>query len=419
MHPTPPCEHSCNFGVALGDARSSFPIPTTLHDQHPSVPATLPGSPASPPAFTRFVYPGPVSIELPLDLLLAPQLHEGSAVLHSLALFGKLPGEGQMGVVRAELGGSGMRRGLGHRGAGKGGRDQGRTQVKGCWFMVGRCTAIPSQSMARGWVERLLCRRKGVDAREQTCCSVAQACVPRLGATAVQGGCSQCHLTPEPAQVLFIPSGNKNQALWGGNKGMEEGRSCPLPLSRPLNPFSFQPLLGVFSQDLRHPCCPSLDSSASRKLSRYDDQSRERQQLGTALRWAGGQAALHRLCAGKGMSNAEQHWQELMPCPLLTQPLTHLVHRCSSIHVLTCTPKHTHKHTLQYIRRMISPIAQPRGVQGHPYAARAIYTFSHTVKTQDHAGKHSLPSGLRTTVAICRRALQVFHPPCMKKHPKP
>lgn len=136
MHPTPPCEHLCNFGVALDDARASFPIPTTLHDQHPSVPTTLPGSPAGPPAFTRFVYPGPVSVELPLDLLLAPQLHEGSAVLHSLALFGKLPGEGQRGVVRAELGGSGVHRGLGTAGAdGEAGtKGEHKSRAAGSWW---------------------------------------------------------------------------------------------------------------------------------------------------------------------------------------------------------------------------------------------------------------------------------------------
>ena len=151
--------------------------------------------------------------------------------------------------------------------------------------------------------------------------------------------------TPEPAQVLCVPSGNKNAAPWGGSKGMEEVRSCPPPLPPPLNPFSFQPLLGVFSQDLRHPCCPSLDFSVSGKLSRCDDQSREGLQLGAALQWAGGQAAQHGLCAGTSMSNIEQHWPELTLCPLLTQPLTHVVHRWTSIHMLTCTPKHTRKHT--------------------------------------------------------------------------
>lgn len=80
---------------------------------------------------------------------------------------------------------------------------------------------------------------------------------------------------------------------------MEKGRSCTLPSPPPLNPFSFQPLLGGFSQDLRHPCCPSLDFSVSCKLSRHDDQSREGQQLGLAPQQAGGQAGPHGLCAGK------------------------------------------------------------------------------------------------------------------------
>lgn len=106
-----------------------------------------PWEPPCPPAFTRFVYPGPVAIELPLDLLLAPQLHEGSAVLHPLTLFGKLPAEGQRGAVRVWLGGSWV-----HRGAGRGGRDQGRAQAKGCWSMLGQCMAIHSQSMAGGWM---------------------------------------------------------------------------------------------------------------------------------------------------------------------------------------------------------------------------------------------------------------------------
>lgn len=64
---------------------------------------------------------------------------------------------------------------------------------------------------------------------------------------------------------------------------MEKGRSCPLPSPPlPLNPFSFQPLLGGFSQGLRHPCCPSLDFSVSHELPKHHDRSREGQQLGTA-----------------------------------------------------------------------------------------------------------------------------------------
>lgn len=54
---------------------------------------------------------------------------------------------------------------------------------------------------------------------------------------------------------------------------MEEGRSCPLPSPPPLNPFPFQPLLGVFSHSLRH-ACPPLDLRVSQELSRCDDQQR-------------------------------------------------------------------------------------------------------------------------------------------------
>lgn len=42
-------------------------------------------------SLTRLVYPGAVPVQLPLDLLLAPQFHESPPVLHSLSLFGKLP----------------------------------------------------------------------------------------------------------------------------------------------------------------------------------------------------------------------------------------------------------------------------------------------------------------------------------------
>lgn len=104
--------------------------------------------------------------------------------------------------------------------------------------------------------------------------------------------------------------------------------------------------------------------------------------------------------------NTEQHQPELMPCPLLMQPLTHVVHRCTRIHVLTCTPRHNHKHIPQYIRYMISPTAQPRAVQRYPYAARAIYTFSCADKTQDHAGKHGLLSGIHMLMATHRRPMQ-------------
>lgn len=46
-----------------------------------------------PPGLTCFVYPGTVPVKLTLDLLLAPQFHEGSPVLHSLSLFGKFPAD--------------------------------------------------------------------------------------------------------------------------------------------------------------------------------------------------------------------------------------------------------------------------------------------------------------------------------------
>lgn len=42
---------------------------------------------------TCSVDPGPVSVELSLNLLLAPQLHEGPAVFHPLPLLGKFPKE--------------------------------------------------------------------------------------------------------------------------------------------------------------------------------------------------------------------------------------------------------------------------------------------------------------------------------------
>ncbi len=40
---------------------------------------------------TCTIYPGPVSVQFPLDLLLSPELHEGSSVLYPLSLFSKLP----------------------------------------------------------------------------------------------------------------------------------------------------------------------------------------------------------------------------------------------------------------------------------------------------------------------------------------
>lgn len=45
----------------------------------------------SPPCLTCFVYPGAVPVQLALNLLLPPQFHERSPVLHSLSLFGKFP----------------------------------------------------------------------------------------------------------------------------------------------------------------------------------------------------------------------------------------------------------------------------------------------------------------------------------------
>lgn len=53
---------------------------------------------------------------------------------------------------------------------------------------------------------------------------------------------------------------------------MEEGGSCPLPSPPPLNPFPFQPILGVFSQNLRHACPPLR---VSQELSRCDDHHRD------------------------------------------------------------------------------------------------------------------------------------------------
>ncbi len=40
---------------------------------------------------TCTVDPGPISVQLPLNLLLSPELHEGSSVLYPLSLFSKLP----------------------------------------------------------------------------------------------------------------------------------------------------------------------------------------------------------------------------------------------------------------------------------------------------------------------------------------
>lgn len=57
--------------------------------------APVPAAPPRPPGLTRFVYPGAVPVQLPLNLLLAPQLHESSPVLHSLSLFGKFPVDGE------------------------------------------------------------------------------------------------------------------------------------------------------------------------------------------------------------------------------------------------------------------------------------------------------------------------------------
>lgn len=44
-----------------------------------------------PARLTCFVYPGAVPIQLALNLLLPPQFHECSPVLHSLSLFGEFP----------------------------------------------------------------------------------------------------------------------------------------------------------------------------------------------------------------------------------------------------------------------------------------------------------------------------------------
>lgn len=111
VHSTSPCEHPGDT-LGLRDSFLSPPPHTTSSLWCPLYPQMSPW----PPSFTRFVYPCPVAVELPLNLLLAPQLHEGSAVLHALSLFGKLPGEGQKGELRAGLRGSRMPRGLGNHG---------------------------------------------------------------------------------------------------------------------------------------------------------------------------------------------------------------------------------------------------------------------------------------------------------------
>lgn len=74
------CE-GCPFGVEVSGVRSG----ESLQSVQP--PPTSP----SPPGLTRSVYPGAVPIQLPLNLLLAPQFHECSPVLHSFSLFGKFP----------------------------------------------------------------------------------------------------------------------------------------------------------------------------------------------------------------------------------------------------------------------------------------------------------------------------------------
>lgn len=108
-----PVSTYATLGLLWMMLRYPFPSPPLCMTSTLQCPPPLLEAPPGPPAFTRFVYPGPVAIELPLDLLLAPQLHEGSAVLHSLTLFGKLPGEGQGGAVRAWPWGSRVHRGLG------------------------------------------------------------------------------------------------------------------------------------------------------------------------------------------------------------------------------------------------------------------------------------------------------------------
>lgn len=135
------------------------------------------------------------------------------------------------------------------------------------------------------------------------------------------------------------------------------------------------------------------------------------------------QAVPHAHHVGKDMSNTEQHWPELTPCPLLMQPLTHLVHGYTSTHhTLTCTPRHNHKHTPWHVRYLTSPIAQPRAMQRYPYAAGAIHTFSQAVKTQDHTGKHGALSSIHTLVAIPRRpmstALLRFSPTLYEEAPE-
>lgn len=42
---------------------------------------------------TCSVDPGPIAVELPLNLLLASQLHEGSAIFNSLSLLGEFSAE--------------------------------------------------------------------------------------------------------------------------------------------------------------------------------------------------------------------------------------------------------------------------------------------------------------------------------------
>lgn len=55
----------------------------TTHAQLPIHPLIL--------NLTCFVYPGTVAVQFSLNLLLAPELHERSSVLHSLSFFGKFP----------------------------------------------------------------------------------------------------------------------------------------------------------------------------------------------------------------------------------------------------------------------------------------------------------------------------------------
>lgn len=79
-------------------------------------------------------------------------------------------------------------------------------------------------------------------------------------------------------------------------------------------------------------------------------------------------------CACLG-PKTEQHRPEVTLCPLLLQPLTHVVHRCTGIHALTRAPRHNHKRAPQYLRETISPT----DLRKDTHRQLGLYAPSHTL----------------------------------------